>query len=446
MRIEDSIRPLRVATLAVTLVVGGARSASGQGRAGGEPVPTTAPPVASSALSMREEDVFDRWLRNSPEVASWRTQVGGARFDVITAKLWPNPELQLLGSFLIDGTATSGVTNYTAQVTVPMPIFGQISARREAADRLVSVAEMNVLSVMLDRAADIQQAMVERAFADARVTMLERNVSELERIRKIVGLRAAAGANSSYDVFRVDTSAGTIGAALTKAKIDLERAELLLLGLVADPTLTAAVVGRDGLASFHGPENEAVLLELALQRRPDLNLAKRGALAFEASARRYRRDAVPTPSLIAAGILTKQPYSVMVTAGVSIPLPISDRNQGQVGHALFDAQGQQFLARALETRIRAEVRSSWRARQEARVALDQFRAQTIAAATELLNRAEVTYEAGKFSITELFDAYQTMWDARQQELELERQSADAEADLEKAAVLLPLGINQDGKR
>ena len=38
-------------------------------------------------------------------------------------------------------------------------------------------------------------------------------------------------------------------------------------------------------------------------------------------------------------------------------------------------------------------------------------------------------------MTELFDAYQTMWDARSQELDLERQMADAEADLERAAVL-----------
>ena len=389
MQISAWRNRLRLASLGLA-IVGHART----GRAQGSVAPEAAPSIVAQTPPMREEDVFDRWLRNSPEVASWRTQVGGARFDVITAKLLPNPELQLLGAFFVDGTPTSGLANYTAQISVPLPIFGQIGARREAAERLVSVAEMNVLSVMLDRAADIQQAMVARAFADARVAMLERNLNELDRIRKIVGLRNAAGANSSYDVFRVDTSAGTIRAALTNAVIERDRSESAVVALVADPALTSANVGRDGLASFHGPENEAVLIELALQRRPDLNLARRGALAFEASARRYRRDAVPTPSLIAAGLLTSQPYGVMVTAGVSIPLPLSDRNQGQVGHALFDAQGQELLARALETRVRAEVRSSWRARQHARAALEQFRTQTIAAATELLKRAEVTGRQG----------------------------------------------------
>ena len=57
----------------------------------------------------------------------------------------------------------------------------------------------------------------------------------------------------------------------------------------------------------------------------------------------------------------------------------------------------------------------------------------------MLRRAEVSYQAMKFSIADLFDAYRTMWDARSQELELERQMAVAEANLERAAVLVPLG-------
>lgn len=402
------------------------------------PAASTTIGAAEGSPPMTEQEVFDRWLRSSPEIASWRTQIGSARFDVLTAKLWPNPELQVFGTFFVDGTPTNGNASYTAQVSVPLPIFGQVAARREAATSLVSVAEMNVLATIWERAADIQQGMVERAFAASRVAMLERNLGELDRIQKIVQTRMTAGASSEYDVLRVETAAGTARAALGNALIERDKAEANVLSLVADPTLTAANVGRDGLATFHGPDNEGTLVEMALARRPDLNLAKRGALAFEASARRYRSDAVPTPSLIAGGTLTGGPYGLMVTGGLSIPLPVADRNQGLVGRALSDAQGQAFLVSALETRIRREVSSYYRARRHGGAALEQFRSRSMAAATALLGRAEVTYQAGKFSIAELFDAYQTMWDARQQELELERQRADAEAQLERAAVLLPL--------
>lgn len=425
-RIRRSLRPLRGALVAACLAAVVA------------PSPARADPPAA-APSMREQDVLDRWLKNSPEVAAWRRQVGGARFDVLTARLLPNPELELSVNALAGGAPPDGQFGYVAQVTAPLPVFGQVRARVAAAEKAVGVTETNVMVMLWERASEIQRTMVERAFADARATMLRKNLDELARIQAIVATRAAAGANGPYDVLRVTTSAGTMRAALHNAQVERERAEAVILALVADASLASVDVRREGLAAFRGPQEESALVATALQRRPDLSLAKRGALASGALADRYRREAVPTPSLLLGGYLVQRPYGVQVTAGVSLPLPLFDRNQGAIQRALTEQRGQEQLATALETRIRAEVRGAWRARQAARFALDEFRASSIASATELLRRAEITYQAGAFSIAELFDAYQTLWEARAQELQLELQGAEAEAELERAAVLLPLG-------
>jgi outer membrane protein, heavy metal efflux system len=401
---------------------------------------------AAADAPSSEEAVFARWLRNSSEVAAWRTQIGAARFDVVTAGLWRNPELTLSANALVGGTPPDGQSGQQAQLTLALPIFGQVSARKAAAEALVSVAEVNVAATVWARATEIENAMVDRAFADARLSMLNVNLTELDEIERVVAARRAAGANSQYDVLRVSTSTSTLRAAVTNATIERDQAEATILGLVADPTLKSAPVTREGVAAFRGPEDEAALVDLALRRRPDLELARRGITAAEASASRYRREAIPTPSVFVAGYLVQKEYGVQLTGGVSFPLPVFDRNQGLVGRALEEARGQQDLAHALETRVRAEVSGSWRARQHARDALDQFRRRTLPAATELLKRAEVTYQAGTFSIAELFDAYQTMWDARLQELDLERRKAMAEAALERAAVLLPLALPSFDRR
>ena len=47
----------------------------------------------------------------------------------------------------------------------------------------------------------------------------------------------------------------------------------------------------------------------------------------------------------------------------------------------------------------------------------------------------MSYQAGTFAILDLLDAYRAVWDARVQALELERAFAQAEAELEHAAVL-----------
>ncbi len=394
----------------------------------------------STSPTITEEQLLARWLRSSPEVASWRTQIGGARFDVVTARVLPNPELSLSGGANVWGTAVNGDSHYDAQLTVPLPVFGQVGARREAARALVSVAEATVAGQVWARAAEIQSAMVARAFADATLAMLQQNLRELDRIEGIVSRRAAAGANSTYDSLRVTTSTATLRGAVNEAIIERDRAEATILALVADPALTTAPITREGLKAFRGSDDEGQLIAGALERRPDLELARRGVNAAELAAKRWRRDAVPTPSLFVGGSRSRGPSGFDLSGGVSFPLPLFDRNQGAVGRSLSEAQGQELLARALETRVRQEVSGAWRARRNARIALEQFRDRSLQAVTELLARAEITYQAGKFSITELFDAYQTMWSARSQELDLERQMATAEADLERAAVLSPLPL------
>ncbi len=206
--------------------------------------------------------------------------------------------------------------------------------------------------------------------------------------------------------------------------------------MIADPSLTAAPIERAGLAGFVGPEDEARLVEIAFARRPDLELARRTANAQDATASALRRTAVPMPSLVLAPNLVQGPYSFGMTAGLSIALPMFDRNQGAISRAENDAAAQRDLASALAVRIRAEVGSAFRARQAAQASLDDFKTTGLAPAGELLQRAETTYQAGAFSIAELLDAYQTVWAARAEAFDLERQRADAEADVEHAAVLV----------
>jgi cobalt-zinc-cadmium efflux system outer membrane protein len=398
--------------------------------------PAAAEEAANPAYT--EEQLFDRWLKNSAEVAAWKTQITAARWDVLTAKVLPNPSMQLSVNELLDGKPPDAKTGYQAQVTWPLPIFGQIGARKAAAEARVTVAETQAIALLWQRAADMQAAMVDTAFADARVVMLERNLAELDRLQGIITKRASVGSNSAYDVLRVTTSATTVRAALTTAQTDRAEAESRLLALMAEPSLGRVHVTRTGLATFRGPLDEQALVKAALERRPDLELARKSALASTRMAESQRKDAIPTPSLVAGGLLVTGPYGLQVTGGLSVPLPFFDRNQGQIGRSLADAQTSQLMAKALESRIKNEVEGSWRARETARAALEQYRTASLPAAAELLSRAEVTYQAGTFSIAELFDAYRTTWDARLQELQLEEQMAEAEIALERAAVLIPL--------
>jgi len=393
---------------------------------------------AQDARGPTEEELLGRWLSSSREIEAWKTSVGAIRFEEVTARLLPNPEVGVDFVKLIGGAAPDGKYGVDAVVVVPLPVLGQIGARKAVARRNLDVAETQLLVQLWDRAGMLAALMVQRAFENERLAFAERSLSELQRMERVVQKRTAAGANGPYDLLRVKIARGQHTAKRDNARIARDQAEAKLLATLADPSLGSAPVTREGLRAFSGPEDEGALVRTALARRPDLMLARRSADAARASGDAAKKEARPIPRLNVSPYYVGGPYGFQLTFGLSMPVPLFDRNQGLVGRANEEARGNDLTAEVLTERIRAEVRGAFAARQASARALASYRAETMATAEQLMSRAEVTYEAGAFTIAELFDAYETLWNAREEDLDLERQWADAEVALEQAAVLLPL--------
>lgn len=397
-----------------------------------QPYPSTGP---------TEDEIFQRWLANSREVEAMRSAVGAARFDVVGARLWPNWAISLGTSGVLTGTPPDGRVNWGPQLSVPIPV-GQVRGRERAAEAALRTTEVDVLLALFLRADELHRAMIDRAFADARVLISERRIEELARVKRIVEARTRAGANSPYDALRVGAAEATYVAALAHARIERQRAEGRILALVADPAFRSAEITIGGLTRFRGPEDEAALVTLGLERRPDLELARRGALAQDALRERWRIENRPMPNFYVGAYMTYGQPSVSLLGGVQVALPTFDRNQGLIGRARTEAEGQRAFAEALEARIRFEVETAYRARLACREALASYRTQGLGTRTDMLRRAEVAFESGVFSIAELMDAYEALWNARDQELDLVRELADSEADLERAAALIAFGADE----
>lgn len=399
-----------------------------------------APSVTEPGMDTAE--LLRVWLLKSPEVQAFRSQLGAARFDVVTATLWPNPQLTLNTSIVVAGRdhPPDGIYNWGPQLNIPLPILGQLGAREREARSAMSVAEMSVVQSLWQRATDLEQAAVERAFIDAKLEELAQNLQELARIERIVRARAAAGANPRYDVLRISTTTATFRAGLDAAQVKRDQADAQLASLVAVPGYVPRPITRAGLPAVDASSQVAALETLALTRRPDLLLARRGVLAAQASAARYRKDVLPIPALQLGSYVTHEYPSVSVQAGIAFNLPIFDRNQGLIGRAESTARGQRALVAALEARVRAEVRGAVRAHHDAVEALATFEQSGVDSTRELIERAEVSYQAGgDFSILDLLDAYRAVWESRAQKLELERNLADARTELQRAVALVVPG-------
>jgi cobalt-zinc-cadmium efflux system outer membrane protein len=100
-------------------------------------------------------------------------------------------------------------------------------------------------------------------------------------------------------------------------------------------------------------------------------------------------------------------------AGISIPIPIFNRNQGNIGRAYFDMlktgdQGRQLWL-VLESKLAISYEELFRAYEEA----ERTKNISLPAASQAFELAQKGYLEGKFEYLEVLDAQRTLFDIRE---------------------------------
>ena len=103
--------------------------------------------------------------------------------------------------------------------------------------------------------------------------------------------------------------------------------------------------------------------------------------------------------------------------GVSIPLPLFDRNQGGRREAIVRVQQAQDELRAAELAAKTALHAIYAALDSARAEIDTLRAQVLPGAEEVFRVATEAYRAGKFGLLEVLDSQRILFDTRGRELQ-----------------------------
>jgi len=119
--------------------------------------------------------------------------------------------------------------------------------------------------------------------------------------------------------------------------------------------------------------------------------------------------------------------------GFSLPLPLFDRNQGNIAAAQASLQRTILESASQELSLQQSLCRAWQLWQDSALAVTELREETIPAAKDYYDAIYTSYQTGEADILELFAARQD-WLAKREEL-LERYHECESARLELAAVV-----------
>nr|WP_240454425.1 TolC family protein [Caulobacter sp. 17J65-9] len=382
------------------------------------------PALAEPAPSF--PDLLRQAEATSPRLAESLAQVRAAEGRARQASARPNPELGLEvenfgGGEPFDGFAVAETTLSVAQ---PLELGGKRGARIGAARADVELARARQRQTMADFAFDLAAAYAEAEAADRRLVLAQEGLELAQTDARAARSLVDAGREAELRAVQSNAAVSAARADLDEAQAARSTAFARLTALAGSPTVFTSL---DGSVLQDGPGQIAA--PLAAQVTSPAVLAAEAER--EAAARRVRMERTrATPDVtVAFGLRRFQgDDSTALVAGVSAPIPVFDRNQGNTAAAQGELQAAEARLNAARLDAEAELRS---AQAQATAAQTRLAAATEGETTaaEAYRLARVGYDAGRLPLLEVLNARRTLAEARARTLDARLARLRSEAGL-----------------
>jgi cobalt-zinc-cadmium efflux system outer membrane protein len=373
-----------------------------------------AQPAAPQAEPVTLERAVERFLARNLAVEAARYRVDAARAEQIGARLRPNPSLSLTADKLkMSGPTPAGeLYEVGATYTHPIELGGKRRLRSEVADVSVSLAEAQLADVLTQRLGDLKRAFYDALLARHLLDLAVENRSTFEELVTFTGVRVREGAAAEGELVKVRLERGKFDTSVAQARLAVEQAAIKLVDLIGDAELFRAgpVVGE--LVAPAVSLDLASLRQSALTSRPSVRLAEQNVTLAERRMELERARAVPDVSPFVG--VTRVGDNNTMLVGVSVPLPLSDRNQGGIARAVAEQKIARSELALHRHRVQTEVEAAYRAWESAREQVSLFEGGLLGQADESRRIALAAYREGAIDLLGLLDAERTHVDVRQQ--------------------------------
>lgn len=383
---------------------------------------------AQSAAPLTLTEALRRVEAGSPHIAAAEASVRAAEGRARQAGYSPNPQARLevenaLGSGPYEGLESSEATLAIGQT---LELGGKRRARSNAALAEVAVARAQLAIARAEAASEVRGAYAEAVAASERLALTEDAVTRATELARIAAKLVEEGREPPLRAYRALSAAGEAAAARDAARAEAAATTRALAGLLGDVGGAYALSDAD---AFGSPP--AVVLDPT--EALDVKLAE-----LELAAARARVDLERTgrvSDLIVEGGVRhfRGSGDTAFVAGVSMPIPIRNRNQGSIAAAQAEASGAEArrnLALAHATRA---IRDAQAALAAADSRLKTLRDFSLPQSQEAVRLARLGYQEGEFNLLDVLDAEDALAQARQGLIDAELARAKALAALERAA-------------
>ena len=330
------------------------------------------------------------------------------RANEVTAGLIPNPSFSYLGEQLNEPskpTANGSGQQYTVTIGQTFETGGKRQRRLDSARAATLVAGHTLTGVEQQVLFQVKKSFTDVLTAKAALELAEQNLKTIGEIERIQSLRVAKGDLSELELLRIQVQQYSFQRDAADARQAIQAAKNALR-TVAGPDRIADeydVIGKLDFRDF--TFNKPDLYSLARANRPDIrtaeaarekaradiNLAKANAWWDLTPLVEYRRDG----------------RFNTVGAGISFPMRIFDRNQGEILRTSSEARSVEATYQGTVAQALSEVDTALTAMLTEQQKVITLRDNYLPKAQKAGATVDFAYRRGGASLLDFLDAQRT---------------------------------------
>ncbi|MCD2516743.1 TolC family protein [Massilia sp. G4R7] len=342
------------------------------------------------------------------------------------AGVFPNPEV----SFVREGTQR-GTRTQTVQLSQVLELGGKRSARIKLADSERSLAAGNLDVARTDLRAEVTTAYFDALAAQERAQLAQASLDVASKAAGAASKRVAAGRVSPLEEDRASVAQAGARVDLAQAQSEWKVALTKLAAYWGDTSPAPASLAIPELDLAPAPALDE--FERRLENLPQMRRARLQVQREQAQVGVDRAQRMPDLTLIVGSKKDDEIGRSQTVLGISVPLPLFNRNQGSLQASLARSEKAQAELEAERVRLRQELASTHQRAQLAREQVRTMREEILPAAQRVFDKTVTGFEAGKFGFLDVLEAQRTLLSTRTQYLQVLYERYRALADLGRYA-------------
>lgn len=379
-------------------------------------------PAGAQGLSL--DQALDAAFSQNPDFAAIGREIGIAEGERRQAGLIPNPEL----SWEVEDTRRHTSTT-TVTLSQALELGGKRGARIEVAEAGQAIARLELERQRNSLRADVIQAFHAALRAQTALELAQQSQALTERGLRVVEGRVRAGQSSPVEATRAQVQLAQAEAAVRRARTERGVANQVLARLTGSAEARFDRLDASNLSPGPAPQAEPLLAKV--EQTAEWRLAAAQIERGDASLGSEKAQRIPNLTVSLGSQYSREDRERVNVVGLSMPLPLFDRNQGNILAAARRADQARDLRNAVELRLRSETRSALEQWGTAMGEVQAYDRTILPAAQQAVDTATRGFEMGKFAFLDVLDAQRTLIEARGLYLEALAQATDAQAQVER---------------